>query len=76
MRYYLHTQINGVLNKDNEGEDFEAPEAAFEVAREVAAKLAADYRRTGRSLNRRDEIVVVDERGEVVGRVSFAEALH
>lgn len=72
-RFYFHLH-DDIHSFDEEGIDFPTAEAALGRARDEARYLAAEEVRNG-TLNLDHRIVVVSERGEVIGTVLFRDVV-
>lgn len=74
-RYFLHIQNGTELVQDPDGQEFDDVAAAELEAAQCARELMADCLRSGQPLGLGRAMVICDEAGAIVARVSFASAI-
>ena len=75
-RYFLHVQDGDRLEIDEEGQSFRDTDAARREAISAARELWAETIRAGEERDYlQAAIIIADQRGRQVARVSFLEAL-
>lgn len=74
-RYFFHICSRMERIEDREGADFDTLEAALIEARLAAREILAEDLRKGH-VNETRQFEIVDERGELMARVPFKEAIR
>ena len=74
MRYYFNVRDGDTYIQDPEGSELGSTEAAIDEAKANAREMMAERLRTGEILNGQ-VFEVTTETGEIIGKVSFKDAL-
>jgi hypothetical protein len=74
-RFYLHICCPDRSHKDDEGYEFPNAEAARKEAIKSAQELMAEALRFGRAMGRNCYFRIVDDSGQTVAEVPFADAI-